>query len=92
MPWRGAGDAYAVVVNMAARMEASGVPGRIRVPAAMREQLPNSFVLEKRGLVEVRGKGAVETWFLVAAMAPRPYCRDARLLWRAFPAEMRRKR
>jgi adenylate cyclase len=60
---------------MASRMEATGSPGRIQVTAEMHEQLQHAFILDKRGVIEVRGKGAVETWFLVRqedAVTPAP--------------------
>jgi adenylate cyclase len=38
-------------------------------PAAY-ERLKDDFVLEARGPIEVKGKGAVQTWFLIAPQAP----------------------
>jgi adenylate cyclase len=58
-------DVWGDAVNMASRMEATGEPGRIQVSEEMHEQLRRGFILEKRGRVDVRGKGAVETWFLL---------------------------
>jgi class 3 adenylate cyclase len=45
-------------------MESHGVPGRIQVSDATRRQLDESFVLEARGIIDVKGKGAMHTWFL----------------------------
>jgi len=32
----------------------------------MQERLKTRFVLEARGTIEVRGKGPMRTWFLIA--------------------------
>ena len=58
-------DLWGNTVNMAARMESHGVPGRIQVTRAVRECLAGQFVLEPRGVLEVKGAGAMDTWFLV---------------------------
>jgi adenylate cyclase len=47
-------------------MEALGVPGRVQVTGAMAERLRESFELEERGLIDVKGKGPTPTWFLVS--------------------------
>jgi adenylate cyclase len=39
--------------------------GRIQVTTEAREFLAGQFEFERRGFVEVKGKGRVETWFLV---------------------------
>ena len=57
-------DVWGDTVNMASRMESLGVPGRIQVTAAVEETLRDLFTLESRGLVDVKGKGPVPTWFL----------------------------
>ena len=62
-------DLWGDVVNTAARMESSGVPGRIQVTAAVEERLRDRFVLEPRGEIEVKGKGRLATYFLVAAQS-----------------------
>jgi adenylate cyclase len=58
-------DVWGDTVNMASRMESLGVPGRVQVTGAMAERLRGSFVLEERGLIEVKGKGPTPTWFLL---------------------------
>ena len=63
-------DLWGDTVNVASRLEASGVAGRIHLSAATRERLRGGPALEPRGPVELKGKGRVETW-LVAAPAPR---------------------
>jgi len=53
-------------VNTASRMESHGVPGRIQVTAATAERLSAAYEFEPRGRIDVKGKGMVETCFLVA--------------------------
>jgi adenylate cyclase len=57
-------DLWGDVVNTASRMESHGVAGRIQVTDATRERLSAPFVLEQRGVIEVKGKGEMHTWFL----------------------------
>jgi len=57
-------DLWGDVVNTANRMESHGLPGRIQVTEAARKQLGAPFLLEKRGTIEVKGKGEMCTWFL----------------------------
>jgi len=57
-------DLWGDAVNTASRMESHGAPGRIQLTEATRRLLGEAFVLEKRGVIEVKGKGAMETWFL----------------------------
>ena len=58
-------DLWGDAVNTASRMESHGVPGRIHVTDRVRRRLEGSFRFEPRGEIEVRGKGTMETWFLV---------------------------
>ncbi len=58
-------DLWGDAVNLASRMESQGTPNRIQVTAATRELLADDFELEPRGTVEVKGKGAMETWYVV---------------------------
>jgi adenylate cyclase len=58
-------DVWGDTVNTASRMESTGVPGRIQVTRETRERLAADFDFERRGLVDVKGKGPIETWFLV---------------------------
>ena len=57
-------DIWGDTVNLASRMESTGIPGRVQVTAAVEERLRGRFPLEPRGLVEVKGKGKIPTWFL----------------------------
>jgi adenylate cyclase len=58
-------DLWGDAVNIAGRMQSHGTPGRIQVTRSTYELLKDEFVLEPRGTIEVRGKGEMETWFLV---------------------------
>jgi adenylate cyclase len=58
-------DVWGDAVNMAARMEQTGEPGKIQVAPETHERLKQRFELGERGVIEVRGKGAVRTWFLL---------------------------
>ena len=58
-------DLWGDAVNIADRMQTHGTPGRIQVTRATYELLKDEFVLEPRGMIEVRGKGEMETWYLV---------------------------
>jgi guanylate cyclase len=60
-------DLWGDTVNMASRMESHGVPDAIHITRSTHDLLGNDFVTEARGLVEVKGKGEVETWILVGA-------------------------
>ena len=58
-------DIWGDTVNLASRMESLGVPGRVQVTHAVRERLGDGFRVESRGLVDVKGKGPIPTWFVV---------------------------
>jgi adenylate cyclase len=62
-------DIWGDAVNVASRMETTDVEGRIQVPDNVYERLQHEFVLEERGLVEVKGKGPMHTWYLVGHRA-----------------------
>jgi class 3 adenylate cyclase len=58
-------DVWGDTVNTASRMESTGFPGRLQVTKETRERLAPTFELESRGLVDVKGKGRIETWFVL---------------------------
>lgn len=58
-------DVWGDPVNLAARLENLGEPGRIHVCPVCRERLQHAFEVESRGLTEIKGVGRQETWFLV---------------------------
>ncbi|QIR38623.1 PAS domain S-box protein [Tolypothrix sp. PCC 7910] len=53
-------------VNLASYMELQGIPGQIQVSQTAYESLYNDFFLEKRGEIEVPGKGNMMTYLLKA--------------------------
>jgi class 3 adenylate cyclase len=57
-------DLWGDTVNLASRMESTGVPGQIQVTRRVYERLREGFELESRGVVQVKGKGEIETWLL----------------------------
>ena len=58
-------DVWGAAVNVAARMESHGEPGRIQVSAAFRALTQDAFVFEERGTTDIKGIGSARTFFLV---------------------------
>jgi len=52
-------------VNIAARMESHGIEGKIQCTEYFYQLLQRDFVFEPRGLIEVKGKGLMPTYFLI---------------------------
>jgi adenylate cyclase len=66
-------DLWGDTVNMASRMESHGTPDEIQITRSTWQLLDNHFVTEPLGLVDVKGKGEIETWRLVGPQeAPSP--------------------
>jgi adenylate cyclase len=59
-------DLWGDTVNMASRMESHGTSDEIQITRPTWELLRDDFVTEPMGLVDVKGKGDVETWRLVS--------------------------
>jgi guanylate cyclase len=59
-------DLWGDTVNMASRMESHGISDEIQITRPTWELLRDDFVTEPMGLVNVKGKGEVETWRLVS--------------------------
>jgi len=59
-------DLWGDTVNVASRMESHGAPGRIQITEATHELISGVFSTEPRGVIEVKGKGPVNTWWLLA--------------------------
>lgn len=59
-------DLWGDTVNLASRMEQSGVPGCIQVTEATYALLKNDYVLESRGTIPLKGKGEAEAYILKA--------------------------
>uniref|UniRef100_A0A1A8P529 adenylate cyclase n=1 Tax=Nothobranchius rachovii TaxID=451742 RepID=A0A1A8P529_9TELE len=58
-------DIWGNTVNVASRMDSTGVPDRIQVTTDLHQVLSNKgYILECRGVVKVKGKGEMTTYFL----------------------------
>jgi guanylate cyclase len=58
-------DLWGDPVNVAARMESYSVPGKIQIGYPTYHLIHHEFICEPRGILEVKGKGKMATWFLV---------------------------
>jgi adenylate cyclase len=58
-------DLWGDAVNTASRMESQGTTGEIQITGATYELLKDEFVCRRRGTILVKGKGRMETWYLV---------------------------
>jgi guanylate cyclase len=58
-------DLWGDAVNVADRMQTEGTPGQIQITRATYELLKDEFICEPRGTVDVKGKGQMETWFVI---------------------------
>ncbi len=59
-------DVWGDPVNLASRLEQASLPGRILICPTCREALEGRFEMQPRGMIEVKGVGAQETWYLGA--------------------------
>ena len=64
-------------VNTASRMESSGSPGEIQVTREVFDRLQGQFELEPRGLIQVKGKGEMETFLLKGELPSEGATRQA---------------
>ncbi|NEP41857.1 MAG: PAS domain S-box protein [Okeania sp. SIO2H7] len=61
-------DLWGDTVNTASRMESHSVTGRIQVSDATYQLLRDKYVFEPRGIISIKGKGEMMTYFLVDRM------------------------
>jgi adenylate cyclase len=61
-------DVWGDAVNTASRMESHGEPGRIQITRQMYELIRDRFRCTPRGVIDIKGKGDMETWFLEGAI------------------------
>ena len=59
-------DIWGDTVNVASRLESHGTPGRVHISEELRRALPDTFECEERGPIEVKGKGTMVTFWLIA--------------------------
>ncbi|WP_228055810.1 adenylate/guanylate cyclase domain-containing protein [Lusitaniella coriacea] len=57
-------DLWGDTVNVASRMESQGEAGRIQITQETYERLNDSYSFEKRGLISVKGRGEMTTYWL----------------------------
>jgi len=63
-------DVWGDPVNMASRLEQSSEVGRITICPTCYAALKESFILRPRGLIDIKGVGEQEAWFLDGRREP----------------------
>ncbi len=63
-------DLWGDTVNVASRLEAHGVPGKIHVSPVVWEAVRDRYICEPRGAVAIKGKGQIETYFVEGRIEP----------------------
>ncbi|HEY9852336.1 MAG TPA: adenylate/guanylate cyclase domain-containing protein [Leptolyngbyaceae cyanobacterium] len=58
-------DLWGDTVNTASRMESHGLPGCIQVTEATYNCLKEKYVLQERGVIQIKGKGEMTTYLLI---------------------------
>ena len=58
-------DVWSDTVNTASRMESSGTAGRIQVTEEIYRRLTLTHTFERRGQIDIKGKGPMTTYFLI---------------------------
>jgi len=65
-------DIWGDTVNMASRMESTGLPGRVQVTPAVVRGADARFQFEDRGLIQIKGKGEMQTFLLRPLESQKP--------------------
>lgn len=60
-------DLWGDTVNTASRMESHGIPGQIQVTPTVYERLCDRYLFEQRESVQIKGKGEMTTYLLIAS-------------------------
>jgi guanylate cyclase len=63
-------DMWGDVVNIASRMESHSEAGKIQITKHTYGMLKDEFECEPRGTISVKGKGEMETWYLLTQKTP----------------------
>jgi class 3 adenylate cyclase len=58
-------DLWGDTVNTASRLESHGETGRIHISEAVQRVLKGKYWFEERGSIEIKGRGALTTYFLI---------------------------
>jgi adenylate cyclase len=61
-------DVWGNTVNIASRMESHGEPGRVHISESVAKALAGQFSFVERGLIDMKGTGAMRTFFLDAPL------------------------
>ena len=61
-------DLWGDTVNVASGMESSGIPGKIQVTETTYQLLKDQYQFLERGLIPIKGKGEMMTYWLVGTM------------------------
>ena len=64
-------DLWGDTVNVASRMESSGLPSHIQLTETTYQQLSKRYIIEERGLVQIKGKGRMQTYCLMGKKRQR---------------------
>lgn len=65
-------DVWGDTVNTASRLESYGSPGRIQVSKETYEILSGHYTFEERGIIDIKGKGEVQAYYLTGATTRAP--------------------
>jgi class 3 adenylate cyclase len=65
-------DLWGDTVNVASRMESHGIPGSIQLSDVSRALLDGKYRMQRRGMIDIKGKGEMETWLLDARAIATP--------------------
>ena len=58
-------DLWGDTVNLASRMESHGAAGKVHVSPSTYDLIKESFDCASRGNIPIKGKGEMETWYVL---------------------------